>query len=146
MADYYVKSGALNKACAEYRVIVEMYPGKIEYYIKLIDCAKTINAWQIVETTCLKALKFSKSKGIYYYNLALSERMTGKIEKALKSIQKAIDAPELSREQLTQFFYTYATFLLDARQLPAAKQLLQELVKNAPDFKPAKELLKQLPN
>jgi len=146
MADHYVKSGALNKACAEYRVIVEMFPGKIEYYIKLIDCAKTINAWQIVESTCLKALNISNSKGVFYYNLALSERMTGKIEKALKSIQKAIDAPELSREQLTHFFYTYATFLLDARQLSAAKQLLQELIKKAPDFRPAKELLRQLPN
>lgn len=145
MADYYEKSGALDKACAEYQAIVEMYPNKIEFYTKLIDCAKAIHAWSIVKNTCLKALNFSQDKGMFYYNLALAERMTGDMKQALLNIQKAIDAPELNRKQLAHFFYTYATFLIDTRQLSAARQLLLDLIKQVPEFKPAKELLQQLP-
>ena len=71
--------------------------------------------------------------------------MAGNMKQALENIQKAIAAPEMKREQLTHFYYTYAIFLLDVKQLPAAKKLLQDLLKEAPDFTSAKKLLEQLP-
>jgi hypothetical protein len=81
---------------------------------------------------------------VFYYNLALAESMTGNFKEAIVHIQKAIDAPELSREQLTEYFYTYATFLVYIQQSSAAKQILKDLLKQAPDFKPAADLLNQL--
>jgi len=146
MADHYLRLGDLHKACQEYLAIVEMYPDKTEYYTKLVECAKQARLWKLVEESCQRALPTTDSKGMFYYNLALSQRFAGDMEAAIKNIKAAIEAPELTRSQSANVYYTYALFLLDLRKSSEAAAVLTELVREVPDFVQAHELLNKLMN
>ena len=144
MADRYVQSGDLNQACSEYMVVIEMYPHKIPVYHKLIDCAKSANFWSLVEFACHKALSYTEEMGMFYYHLALSERMLGKLDLALESIQKAINAPEMNPGQLAYAYYYNALFQLDLDNPTEAAKLLNKAVQKMPGFVEAQKILEQL--
>jgi tetratricopeptide (TPR) repeat protein len=146
MADYYLEQGDTNKACQEYQAIVEVYPGKTEYYTKLVECAKQLRQWELVKQTSQKALATTTSTGMFYYNLAISYRMTGDLEKAMSHIQIALDAPELMRIQLANVRFTFARFLLEDQKPSEAASVLTELLGESPDFSNAQELLDRLLN
>ena len=144
MADHYLKLGDLNKACQEYQAIIEMYPEKTEYYTKLVECAKQVQMWELVKQTCQGALSTTTSKGMFYYNLAISHRMTTGLEQAMPFIEMALKAPELTRIQSANVRFTYARFLLEAQKPSEAATVLTGLVREVPDFVKAQELLKKL--
>jgi len=146
MADYYLQKTELKKACREYQAIIEMYPEKTEYYTKLVECAKEARLWELVEQTCQRALSTTTAKGMFHYNLALSQRAAGNMEGAMVHILAAIEAPELTRVQSANVYFTYALFLLDIQKPSEAVIVLTELIKEVPDFIPAKELLNNLMN
>ncbi|NQT61596.1 MAG: hypothetical protein HQ556_01445 [Candidatus Marinimicrobia bacterium] len=146
MADYYLKQGDLNMACREYQAIVEMYPEKTEYYTKLVECAKQARLWELVKQTCQKALTTTTSRGMFYYNLAISHRMTGDIELAMPLIELALKAPELTRIQSANVRFAYARFLLEVQKPSEAASVLTELLNDSPDFVEAQELLNRLMN
>ena len=146
MADYYLDLGDLNNACLEYQAIIEMFPGKTEYYSKLVECAKQARLWELVKQTCEKAVEITTSRGMIYFNLAISHRMTGNIEEAMTYIELAIKAPELTRVQAANVRFTYARFLLEVQKPSEAASVLTELLNDSPDFVKAQELLNRLVN
>ena len=146
MADYYLKQGDFNKACQEYQAIVEIHPEKTEYYTKLIECAKELRLWDLVKQTSQDALVTTTSRGMFYYNLAISHRMTGDMEQAISVIETALKAPELTRIQLANVRFTYARFLLEVQKPSEAASVLTELVSEVPEFVKAQELLSKLIN
>ncbi|HHE55810.1 MAG TPA: hypothetical protein ENL21_08515, partial [Caldithrix abyssi] len=144
MAEHYEKQGNLPKACAEYQAIIAMYPQKVTYHEKLIRCAKKLKDWSLVKWACQKALPYTQAKGMFYYHLAMAEWMTGQRKEALKHIDLASRAPELTREQLTNIFFTYARLLIQVKQVKTAREVLQALVQEVPEFTPAQKLLQKL--
>ncbi|NQV30410.1 MAG: hypothetical protein HQ508_05945 [Candidatus Marinimicrobia bacterium] len=144
MADVYLAQADLQRAGAEYMAILEMYPEKIEYYEKLVDCAMQTQQWELAKQTCLKALPKTTAKGMFYFNLALSHKANGELSPAIMYTQKAIEAPELSRSQSTNIYFTYALLLLDAKKNMDAILVLEALVVEVPDFAQAQKLLKRL--
>ena len=146
MADYYLEQGELNKACEEYQAIIEMHPEKTEYYTKLVECAKQLRLWELVKQTSQDALVITTSRGLFYYNLAISHRMTGDIEQGLKLIKIALGAPELTPIQLANIRFTYARFLLEVQKPSEAASVLTGLLNDSPDFVQAQDLLNKLIN
>ena len=146
MADYHLKQGNLNKACIEYQAIVEVYPGKTEYYTKLVECAKELRLWDLVMQTCEDALLTTSSRGMFYYNLAISHRMTDDIEQAISLIETALTATELTKVQLANVRFTYARFLLEIQKPSEAATVLTELLNDSPGFVNAQELLGRILN
>ena len=146
MADYYLEQGELNKACEEYQAIIEMHPEKTEYYTKLVECAKQLRLWDLVKQTSQDALVITTSRGLFYYNLAISHRMTGDIEQGLKLIKIALGAPELTPIQLANIRFTYARFLLEVQKPSEAASVLTGLLNDSPDFVQAQDLLNKLIN
>ncbi len=146
MAEYYLKHGDLSKACREYQAIIEMHPEKTEYYTKLVECAKQAHLWELVKQTSEKALGISATKGMFYFNLAISHRMTENIDEAMTYIELAVKAPELTRVQSANVHFTYARFLLEVQKPAEAVAVLTELVGEVPDFIQARELLNKLMN
>ncbi len=144
MADYYLKSGEFEEACREYQAILKIYPGKTEIYTKLVNSARRAGLWELVAETCRSGLEISADKEIFYYNLAISQRMDGKMPLALQTIQKAIDSPELQRQQIAEYYFTLAVFLRDLNKIPDAVAVLETVIKETPDFQPAQKLLNQL--
>jgi len=146
MANHYLKQGDLDSACEEYLAIIEMYPEKMEYYTNLVECAKQAHQWKLVEQTCQKALELSTAKGMFYYNLALSQEMAGDMAAAMVNIKAAVAAPELTPSQSASVHFSYAQFLLDLHRPSEAATVLTELVSKAPGFEKAQELLNKLMN
>jgi len=144
MADFYLKQGDVNKACKEYQAIIEMYPQKTEYYSALVECAKQLKLWDMVGETCQRAMATTTSRGMFYYNLALSQRYAGNLEQAMINIETAIAAPELTPGQSANIHFTYALFLLEMQKPSEAANVLTELVTEVPDFGKAQELLNKL--
>ncbi|GJQ62355.1 MAG: hypothetical protein SCALA702_14080 [Melioribacteraceae bacterium] len=144
MAIYYKSSGDIKKAILEYQTILEIYPDKKRIYDDIIETAKAINAWGVVKAVSKKAVRNINSRGIYYYHLALAERMTGNLDGAIKAIEKAISAPEISHNQKANFYLTYAKLLIDNRKIVEAKGILDNLIQTYPEFTPAAELLTKL--
>ena len=146
MADYYLEQGDVSKACQEYQAIIEIHPEKTEYYSKLIECAKELRLWELVKQTSQDALTTTTSRGMFYYNLAISHRMTNDIDQGIALIEIALKAPELTRVQLANVRFTYARFLLEVQKPSEAASVLTELVKDSPDFTKAQELLSKVLN
>lgn len=145
MAEFYLTAGDVASACKEYQGIVEMYPQKIEYYFKLIDCATSLNAWNLVEITSRRGLEKSKTKGMLFYYLAKAQRMTGQMEAALTNIQNSMNSPELTQIQSANITFTYARFLLEMGQTDLSINVLDSILDQVPDFAPARKLLEDLP-
>ena len=135
-----------DQACIEYQAILEVYPEKIEFYTKLVDCAKLAKRYDLVEETCVRALKFAPETGMFHYNLAIARRVSGEMESAMKHIKAAAEAPELTPIQRANVRYSYARFLIDLRRPSEAAALLAQVIKEVPDFKPAEDLLNKLIN
>ncbi len=146
MAEIYLEQGEFEKACQEYQAIVEVYPEITENYSKLVECAKQAHSWELVKQTCLKALTTTSATGMFNYNLAISYRMTGDLDKATTIIEKALKAPELTRVQSANVRFTYARFLVELQKPSEAAVVLTNLVQEVPDFIRAQELLNKLMN
>ncbi len=146
MADYYLKQNQFSNACDEFMAIIAMYPEKIEFYTKLIDCAKGARLWEVVANTSENALARSSEKGMFYYNLAISQRMMGHMDKAITFIEKAVKAPELTAVESANVHFTYARFLIEEQHTSEAAVVLTELVESMPEFVEAQELLAKLIN
>lgn len=146
MADHYIQEEQFARACREYEAILEIYPEKIEYYTKLVESAKQAKLYELVEEACVKALNHAEQTGMFHYNLAIAKRFAGEMEAAMTHIQKAIEAPELSRIQSANVYFTYARFLIELRQPSEAANVLTQLVKEVPEFTQAQELLNRLMN
>ena len=144
MADFYLDQADLLHAGAEFMAILEMYPEKIEYYGKLVDNAMKTQQWELVKQTCLKALPRTTAKGMFYFNLALAYKESGDLKQAITYTQRAIEAPELTRSQSANIYFTYALLLLDAKKNMDAILVLEALVAEVPGFAQAQKLLQRL--
>ncbi len=144
MGYYFWQQKEPSKAALEYQAIITLFPDQIEYYGRLVECAKVTGQWDLVKHTCEQALEIAEAKGMFYYHLALSQRMAGKLKSAISNMQKAADAPELTRGQSVNVYYSLAQLLVDANKPMDAKIVLDALIQQAPDSQRARELLNKL--
>ena len=75
-----------------------------------------------------------------YFQLALAQHRQKKLAAAIQNIQLAIVAPEMSAEQQNVAKYYLAGFFLDVGRKEYADQVLQDVLNQNPDFKPALEM------
>lgn len=144
MAEHFLEIEEFAKACEEYQAIVETYPEKVEFYTKLVECARQAKLYDLVESTCERALEHAVETGMFHYNLAIAKRVSGEMEAAITHIEAALKAPELTRIQSANVNFTYARLLIDLRQPSEAAVVLTQLVRDVPEFTQARELLTQI--
>lgn len=62
---------------------------------------------------------------------------------SIQNIQMAIVAPEMTPEQRMAAKYYLAGFFLDANRKEYALKVIQDILNEAPNFKPAQEMLQK---
>ena len=123
-----------------------MYPDKLEYYLKLIDCSKKANEWKLLETASKRAMSLTSVKGMLYYNMALAQRNRGNLKLSFENVQKSLNSKDISHKQIAYIFYLKAQILVDINEYDKAEEILKVIVQESPDFVSAKILLDKIRN
>jgi tetratricopeptide (TPR) repeat protein len=146
MADYYLQTKDLKNACNEFQAILSMFPDKLQYYRKLIDCAKEIEQWELVEMACLKAIKLTDDKDGFYYNLAVSQHKTGKLNKALDNFQNALDSNGLDRNKRFSALFYKSVILAELGKYTEARKVVEQVIEARPEMRAPRQLLEKIEN
>ncbi len=144
MADHYIDVDNHQRACREFQAILAMFPEKLPYYRKLVDCAKEIKSWQIVERYSEKALIRTDVKGKFYYDLAVAQYRTGKSDIAMKNFQKALQTQQLDRQEIAFTHFYQALILAEKEQYEAAYDMLEVVILEMPGLQTAKKFLGEI--
>jgi len=140
MADTFSGRGEHEKARREYEAVLAFYPDKPQPYLKIAAAFEAEEEWAGAEKAITAALARTEKKGMIYYRLALAQSRQKKLAAAIQNIQHAIVAPEISPEQRIAAKYDLAGFFVDAKRLDYAAEVLQDILREKPDYAPALEL------
>ncbi len=144
LSRHYLEQGDLTAACGELAAIVEMYPAKLEFHQKLLQCALQVQDWSTVERTALGILDQQQGDGQLFYQLAMAERMQGKLQSALYHAEQALKDRKLDPEQFAEVYFSLALILVDMDDTLGAKRVLEDLLDQFPGFPPAAKLYARL--
>ena len=140
LADLYSSQGQHGLARREWLAVSGYYPERPEPFIKIAESLAAEGKWRDAEGAWLAALARAPQKGMIYFQLALAQHRQKKLAAAIQNIQLAIVAPEMSAEQQNVAKYYLAGFFLDVGRKEYADQVLQDVLNQNPDFKPALEM------
>jgi len=143
MAEYFLDKGQTEDAREEYLAINVYYPEQANVYFKIAQTYEKDQNWSKVEKFYTSALSLSNKKGMIYYHLAIAQWRQKKMAKAIQNIQMAIVSPVLNSEQKIAAKYYLAGFFLDVNRKDNALTVIQDILNEKPNFKPAQELLRK---
>ncbi len=144
MADEYLKNKETDKVRLEYMAINSYDPEYYDSYIKIAGTYEKEKKWKASELYYKKALPRISKTGFINFHLALVQWQQKKIEPAINNIQKAIVSKDLSPQLKLQAKYHLAGFLTQIKKTKDAVFVLNDILKQNPDFKPAQKLLRQV--
>lgn len=141
MAEFYLERGEYEKARREYLAVSVFAPEDSYPYNRVAKTYELERKWDLREQYLLKELQFSTQKGLVHYQIAISQYNQGKLREACEHMLAAINSPELEPgERINARFYL-AGFYYDLRQFDEAAFILQQILREHPDFQPARIFL-----
>jgi tetratricopeptide (TPR) repeat protein len=146
MGEYYLQNNEFNKARNEYLAVSMYQPDNPNPYMYIAQIYKKQKNWKQSENFYKKALEFKKYDGMINYQLALVQREQNKITEAINNMQIAVNYSKLSDEQRLNAKYYLAVLYVELQQKSRAVEILEDLIKDNSQFKPAHQFLKQLQN
>jgi tetratricopeptide (TPR) repeat protein len=146
MGEYYQQNEEFDKARNEYLAVSMYQPDNPDPYIYIARTYRKEKNWKQCEYFYKKALQFKKYDGMLNYQLALAQREQNKISEAVHNMQIAVNYSRLSDEQRLNAKYYLAVLYVELQQKAKAVEILEDLIKDSPRFKPAHHFLKQLRN
>lgn len=141
MAEYYLKANHLEKARREYEPVIAFFPEQPDPLLRMAGICEQQGDWNDAEAFLQQALSQAKQKGMIYYRLAAAQWRLKKMAAAVKNIQMAIVAPDLTPRQRTAAKYDLATYFIEANRKEYAIRVLQDILGSEPDNQAARELL-----
>tara|TARA_B100001250_G_C19800164_1_gene790680 strand:- start:527 stop:2356 length:1830 start_codon:yes stop_codon:yes gene_type:complete len=144
LALYYEQIKDFYKASVEYEVITKMFPNKIKYFYKLIECSKKASRWNMVKNTCEYLRNIEVNNYLILYDLAVAQRALGELEKSFINVNKSIQSNQLNHDQLAYALYLKALIFIDIREYDDAKKILNTIKIDYPHFVQVNKLLNKL--
>lgn len=144
MADHYISQGEYEKARREYLAVSVFAPDDPYPFFAVAKTYELEQAWPEREHYLRKALPLSPQKGMLIYQIALAEWRQGKLQQASASMVRALDFPDLKREEKMNARFYLAGFLYEGGQARQAAGVLLDILREAPDFAPAQAFLQKI--
>lgn len=144
MAAEFIQRGDFEKARNEYHSVILFEPEDPDPYLQVAKTYEMEQAWPQREAYLNQALPFSANKGKLYYQIAMAQWQQKKLEEAIASMSAALRQPDLNFKEKQNAGFYLAGFYADAQNPDAARQLLLGLLRDDPNFQPAKTFLHRL--
>ena len=144
MAAHLVARNELDKARNEYLGVVLFVPDDPYPYLQVAKTFEIEQNWGQRESYLKLALPLVSEKGQTGYQIALSQWQQKKFEDAINSMTAAIRYPDMSLKERQNARFYLAGFYSDAGNVAVARQMLIDLVRDDPNFQPARVFLQRL--
>ncbi len=144
MAAEFIKRNELEKARNEYLGVILFAPEDPYPYLQVAKTYEMEQAWPQREAYLRLALPFSREKGKIQYQIALAQWRQKKLDGAIASMSAALRQPDLNFKEKQNAGFYLAGFYADAQNPDAARQVLLGLLRDDPNFEPAKIFLHRL--
>ncbi len=144
MADYHLARKQPEKARQHYLAVNSYYPQRPEPLFKIAQTFEQLDDWREAETYYQASLARSAQKGMIYHRLAWAQWRQKKMAAAVNTIQMAISAPDLPAQERRTAKLDLAGFFLALDRVEYANRVLQDILHDAPDFQPAREMWQSL--
>jgi len=144
MAHIYVERKDFDRARREYDAVAVYQPDDPWPYQQIAALYGEEGNWKLRSASLQEALVRSPVKGMIAYQLALSESKLGHIENAIRGMDFASGAPELTREERQNARFYLAGFLFDSGRRELSVKTLRSMLEDDPSFAPAREFLSRL--
>jgi tetratricopeptide (TPR) repeat protein len=144
MAAECIKRNELEKARDEYLGVSLFAPDDPDPYLQVAKTYEMVQDWPQREAYLKLALALSEEKGKIQYQIALAQWRQKKLDEAIVSMSAALRQPDLNFKEKQNAGFYLAGFYADAQNFDAARQALVNLLRDDPNFQPAKTFLHRL--
>ncbi len=144
MAERFLARGDLERARHEYLAVSLFAPDDPYPYLQVAKTYEIEQAWDLRESYLRRALPLSNSKGMITYHMALCQWRRGELRRACDTMTLALTYADLSRQQKQNARFYLAGFYADLQDSLQAIKTLQDLLRQDPNFQPARVFLKRL--
>jgi tetratricopeptide (TPR) repeat protein len=144
MAKMYEGRGDFDRARHEYEAIAVFSPDDPWPYQQIAHTYEIEENWPARSEALRMALRRAPAKGLIGYQLALSEWRQNHLEEAIRLMDLAASAPELSRPERQNALFFLAGFLSDEGRSGEARKVLRLILTDDPTFVPALRFLRKL--
>lgn len=136
----YLNRNDLDKALQEFKRTVELKPDLADAYSQICVVYLRKRSFDEAAASCQKAISLDPSDPDKYYNLGLAQMARRDFPDAVRAFEKAAQARPNS---LDENYHLAMALVLNGDEQRAQEQLTKVL-RIAPDFKPAQDLLDRL--
>ncbi len=144
MAQKFLARRELEKARNEYLAVSLFAPQDPYPYLQVAKTYEIEQAWDLRESYLRRALPLSQAKGMLNYQISLCQWRQGELRKACDTMTLALTHNDLSRKQKQNARFYLAGFYADLHNSSRAAGILQELLREDPNFQPARVFLQRL--
>ena len=144
MGEYYQQLKEFKKARDEYFAVSMYLPDNPDPYVQIAQTYQKEKNWKQCEKFYKKALQFKNYGGVINYQLALAQREQNNITQAINNLQIALNHSKLPVEQRISAKYHLATLYVEVQKKSTGVEILEELIRDYPQFKPAHQFLRKL--
>jgi lysophospholipase L1-like esterase len=144
MAEEFLRRGDLPNARREYEAIAVFSPDDPWPHQKIAATYEREERWLERAGALREAIRRSPAKGLLAYQMALSAWKGGRMEEAIRAMEAASFAPELTSSERRNARFFLAGFLSDRGERDRARTILKAILVDAPDYAPARQFLARL--
>ncbi len=136
----YLSRNELDKALQEYKRTVELKPDSADAYSQICVVYLRMRSFDDAASSCRKAISLDPDDPDKYYNLGLAQMARRDYPEAVQAFTRAVQARPNS---LDENYHLALALVLSGDQQRAQDQL-NEVLRIAPNFKPAQDMLDRL--
>ncbi|MCG3121227.1 MAG: hypothetical protein ALAOOOJD_04233 [bacterium] len=144
MAEEYLRRKDFERARREYLAVSVFAPDDPYPYQQVAKTYESEGAWDQREIYLKKTLPFSEQRGMIMYQIAMAQWQQKNFAAACESMTKALNFPDLNAAQKKNARYYLAGFYAEAGNFVHAREILIALLREDPNFQPARIFLQKL--
>ncbi|MCB9504415.1 MAG: hypothetical protein H6696_21015, partial [Deferribacteres bacterium] len=144
MADGFIEQEAYDKARREYLAVSVFVPEDSYPYNRVAKTYELEGKWREREIYLNKELRYSPARGMVWYQIAMAQYNQKQYTNAAQSMLNALNERDLNQKERLNARWHMAGFYYEARQLDQAVSILQGILREVPNFTPAKAFLQRI--
>lgn len=144
MAEVYLQRRDFERARREYLAVSVFAPDDPYPYQQVAKTFELEGAWDQREAYLWKTLPLSEQKGMLLYQIAIAQWRQKKLNAACETMLAALEQVDLNRQERQNAKFYLAGFYADAGEPAKAAETLTGLLREDPNFQPARVFLQKL--
>ncbi len=144
MAEIYLQRGDFERARREYLAVSVFAPDDPYPHQQVAKTFELEGAWDQREAYLWKTLPLSEQKGMLLYQIAIAQWRQKKLNAACTTMLAALEQVDLNRQERQNAKFYLAGFYADAGEPVKAAETLTGLLREDPNFQPARLFLQKL--